>query len=98
MQAEVATDTPALAAWCKGSGSPQYPDSAASRALLESDRFNSAVVASRLAKWMVVAIPEGLTVFIFPKSYHQRIQTSKMLERVIQKIKRRTRVTRIFPK
>jgi len=47
---------------------------------------------------MVVAIPEGLTVFIFPKSYHQRIQTSKMLERVIQKIKRRTRVTRIFPK
>jgi putative transposase len=54
-------------------------------------------VASDLADWMEVAIPEGLTVFDFPESHRRRIRTSNMLERVSQEIKRRTRVVRIFP-
>lgn len=56
-----------------------------------------AVVASDLADWMEVAIPEGLTVFDFPEPHRRRIRTSNMLERVSQEIKRRTRVVRIFP-
>ena len=56
-----------------------------------------AEVASDLADWMEVAIPEGLTVFDFPEAHRRRIRTSNMLERVNQEIKRRTRVVRIFP-
>jgi transposase-like protein len=56
-----------------------------------------AEVASALADWMEVAIPEGLTVFDFPEPHRRRIRTSNMLERVSQEIKRRTRVVRIFP-
>ena len=56
-----------------------------------------AEVASNLADWMEVAIPEGLTVFDFPEAHRRRIRTSNMLERASQEIKRRTRVARIFP-
>jgi transposase-like protein len=54
-------------------------------------------VASDLADWMEVAIPQGLTIFDFPEVHWRRIRTSNMLERVSQEIKRRTRVVRIFP-
>lgn len=53
--------------------------------------------AAKLADWMEVAIPEGLTVFDFPEAHRRRIRTSNLLERVSQEIKRRTRVVRIFP-
>ncbi|MEN8242794.1 MAG: IS256 family transposase [Chloroflexota bacterium] len=56
-----------------------------------------AAIASELADWMEVAIPEGLTVFDFPEAHRRRIRTSNLLERVSQEIKRRTRVVRIFP-
>ncbi len=53
--------------------------------------------APRLADWMEVNIPEGLTVLSFPVSHRRFIRTTNILERVNQEIKRRTRVVRIFP-
>jgi len=54
-------------------------------------------VAPKLADWMEVNIPEGFTVFSFPKSHQRRIRTSNSLERLSQEIKRRTRIVRVFP-
>lgn len=46
---------------------------------------------------METNIPEGLTVFYFPKSHQRRIRTANLLERLNQEVKRRTRVVGIFP-
>lgn len=53
--------------------------------------------APRLANWMEVNIPEGLTVLSFPVSHWRFIRTTNVLERLSQEIKRRTKVVRIFP-
>ena len=53
--------------------------------------------APRLADWMEVNIPEGLTVFSFPEPHRRYIRTTNILERLSQEIKRRTKVVRIFP-
>jgi transposase-like protein len=55
------------------------------------------VCAPKLADWMEVNIPEGFTVFSFPKDRWRRIRTTNSLERLSQEIKRRTRVVRVFP-
>jgi len=52
---------------------------------------------TKLADWLELNVPEGLTIFSFPANHHQRIRTVNMLERVSQEVKRRTRVVRIFP-
>jgi putative transposase len=54
-------------------------------------------MASKLSAWMEENIPEGLTVFDFPRKWWLRLRTTNGLERVSQEIKRRTRVVRIFP-
>jgi putative transposase len=56
-----------------------------------------AVVAPRLADWMEVNLPEGFTVFAFPRAHQRRLRTSNYLERLSQEIKRRTRIVRVFP-
>jgi transposase-like protein len=88
MQAEVAADIRAVF---------NAPNRAYAEQYLKQIVTKYAEVASDLADWMEVAIPEGLTVFDFPESHRRRIRTSNMLERVNQEIKRRTRVVRIFP-
>jgi transposase-like protein len=88
MQAEVAADIRAVF---------NAPNRAHAEQYLKQIISKYAEVASDLADWMEVAIPEGLTVFDFPESHRRRIRTSNMLERVNQEIKRRTRVVRIFP-
>jgi len=88
MQAEVAADIRAVF---------NAPNRAHAEQYLKQIVTKYAEVASDLADWMEVAIPEGLTVFDFPESHRRRIRTSNMLERVNQEIKRRTRVVRIFP-
>ena len=52
---------------------------------------------SHLANWMEENIPEGLTIFSFPKKHQKRIRTSNIVERLNREIKRRTRVVGIFP-
>ena len=56
-----------------------------------------ALVAPKLADWMEVNIPEGFTMFAFPKVHQRRLRTSNFLERLSQEIKRRTWVVRVFP-
>jgi putative transposase len=53
-------------------------------------------IAPRLADWMEVNVPEGFTVFAFPKAHQRRLRTSNSLERLSQEIKRRTRIVRVF--
>ena len=88
MRAEVAADIRAIF---------NAPDRAQAEGYLKQMVVKYADVASELADWMEVAIPEGLTVFDFPEGHRRRIRTGNMLERVNQEIKRRTRVIRIFP-
>ena len=71
------------------------------RATAESDLRESvekyAKIAPKLADWMEVNLPEGFSVFAFPRSHQKRLRTSNILERLSQEIKRRTRVVRVFP-
>jgi transposase-like protein len=50
----------------------------------------------RLAEWMEHNIPEGFTVFAFPKKHQVRLRTNNMVERNNREIKRRTKVVGIF--
>ena len=65
--------------------------------LLKKTVGKYAKLAPKLADWMEVNIPEGFTMFSFPKAHQKRLRTSNQLERLSQEIKRRTRVIRIFP-
>ena len=73
------------------------PDLVTAETYLARAVVKYAKTASRLSVWMEENIPEGFTVFSFPKGHWRRIRTTNNLERVSQEIKRRTRVVRIFP-
>jgi transposase-like protein len=53
--------------------------------------------AKKLSHWMEEAIPQGLTIYQFPREHHRRIRTVNMLERINREIRRRTRVATLFP-
>lgn len=53
--------------------------------------------ASRLANWMEVNLPEGLTVFAFPEDHRRKLRTNNSVERLNREIGRRTDVVSIFP-
>jgi putative transposase len=53
--------------------------------------------AGRLAVWMEENIPEGLAVFALPEKHRRRLRTTNMVERQNREIKRRTRVSGLFP-
>lgn len=53
--------------------------------------------APKLAAWMADAVPEGLTVFNFPRGHQRRLRTINAVERGNQEIRRRTRVVGVFP-
>lgn len=53
--------------------------------------------APKLAAWAEENIPEGLSVFKFPKADRKRLRTSNMCETLNSQIKRRTRVVGLFP-
>lgn len=46
---------------------------------------------------MEKSIPEGLTVFDFPKAHQRKIRTTHGLERVNREVHRRTQVVSSFP-
>ena len=73
------------------------PDRSTAEAYLARTVVKYADTASKLSAWMEENIPEGLTVFDFPRKWWLRLRTTNSLERVSQEIKRRTRVVRIFP-
>lgn len=73
------------------------PDRELAEKFLKKAVEKYAVLAPKLADWMEVNLPEGFTVFSFPRTHHRRLRTSNQLERLSQEIKRRTRVVRVFP-
>jgi transposase-like protein len=73
------------------------PDQGTAEKYLKETVKKYAVSAPKLADWMEVNIPEGFTVFSFPRDHWRRIRTTNSLERLSQEIKRRTRVVRVFP-
>ena len=56
-----------------------------------------AKTASKLADWLEINIPEGLTVLAFPAAHQRKLRTTNLLERLNREIHRRTRVVSIFP-
>lgn len=73
------------------------PDQETAKAFLKRAVEKYALLAPKLADWMEVNIPEGFTVFSFPRDHQRRLRTSNYLERLSQEIKRRTRIVRVFP-
>ena len=73
------------------------PDQETARMYLKKAVNKYADIAPKLADWMEINIPEGFTVFSFPREHQRRLRTSNYLERLSQEIKRRTRVVRVFP-
>ena len=73
------------------------PDREMAEAFLRKAVEKYAVLAPKLADWMEVNLPEGFTVFAFPKLHQRKLRTSNQLERLSQEIKRRTRIVRVFP-
>ena len=69
----------------------------------EADRLLAKVVekyskkAGRLAVWLEENIPEGLAVFAVPPKHQRRLRSTNMVERQNREIKRRTRVSGLFP-
>ena len=69
----------------------------------EADRLLARAVekysktAARLSIWMEDNIPEGLAVFAMPEKHRRRLRTTNMVERLNREIKRRTRVSGLFP-
>jgi transposase-like protein len=53
--------------------------------------------APKLAEWMEANVPEGLAVFALPPTHRRRLRTINMLERLNKELKRRTRVSGLFP-
>ena len=73
------------------------PDRETAESYLKKVVEKYAILAPKLADWMEVNIPEGFTVFSFPRELQRRLRTSNYLERLSQEIKRRTRIVRVFP-
>ena len=73
------------------------PDKETADTYLKKAVEKYALIAPKLADWMEVNLPEGFTVFSFPRDHQRRLRTSNFLERLSQEIKRRTRVVRVFP-
>lgn len=73
------------------------PDGEMANIYLEKTIEKYAGIAPRLADWMEINLPEGFTVFSFPKAHQRRLITSNYPERLSQEVKRRTRIVRVFP-
>ena len=73
------------------------PDREIAQIYLDKAVDKYSILAPKLADWMEVNIPEGFTVFSFPKEHQRRLRTTNNLERLSQEIKRRTRLIRVFP-
>ncbi len=73
------------------------PNDAEAKRLLEIFQKDYEKSAPRLAQWAETALPEGLMVFLFPEEHRKKIRTVNMLERINKEIRRRTRVSTLFP-
>lgn len=73
------------------------PSRQAAELLLNQMGEKYAPKAQKLSQWMEQAIPQGLTIYQFPREHHRRIRTVNMMERTNREIRRRSRVATLFP-
>jgi transposase-like protein len=73
------------------------PDRLTAQARLKDVVATYTQTAPKLAAWMEENLPQGFTVFAFPREHQRRLRTSNPLERVNRELKRRTRVAGLFP-
>jgi putative transposase len=73
------------------------PDRLTAQARLKDVVAAYTQTAPKLAAWMEENLPQGFTVFAFPREHQRRLRTSNPLERVNRELKRRTRVASLFP-
>jgi transposase-like protein len=73
------------------------PDRAEAQRQLDLAVKKDRAKAPRLAEWLELNVPEGLTVFALPAGHRRRLRTSNMLERLNEEIRRRTRVAGLSP-
>lgn len=88
MRTQVASDIRAIL---------QAPNDAEAKRLLAMAVKKYQASMPKLAEWMEVNLPEGLTVMQFPEAHRKRLRTSNIAERINKEIRRRTRVASIFP-
>lgn len=73
------------------------PDLEEAERLLEKTVEKYREKAARLAVWMEENLPDGFAVFGLPAKHRRRMRTTNMVERQNREIKRRTRVSGLFP-
>jgi len=73
------------------------PDRATAEMYLAETVEKYQQTASRLADWMAMNLPEGLTIFSFPAAHRILIRTTNVVERLHREVRRRARVVSIFP-
>jgi putative transposase len=88
MRAEVAAEMKAVF---------DAPDRQEAERLLAQVVQRYVATAPQLAAWLEANVPEGLTVFLLPRSHRRRLRTTNMLERLNEEIVRRTQVAGLFP-
>jgi transposase-like protein len=88
MRSEVAADIRAIFT---------APNRLEAEALLKKAIARYEKSASRLADWLEVNIPEGLTCFAFPAAHRRLIRTTNGQERLNREMRRRSRVAALFP-
>lgn len=74
----------------------QAPDRVEAERLLKQAIDSVKDKQPKLAAWMEINLPEGLTCFAFPEPHRRRIRTTNMVERNNREIKRRTKVATLF--
>ncbi len=73
------------------------PDREEAERLLEKTVEKYRDKAARLAVWMEENLPDGFEVFALPTKHRRRLRTTNMVERQNREIRRRTRVSGLFP-
>jgi putative transposase len=73
------------------------PDRTTAEAYLAKTVLKYEKSAVRLSEWLAANLPEGLTVFSFPRSFRRLLRTTNGVERLHREVRRRARVVSIFP-
>lgn len=73
------------------------PDLEEAERLLDKTVAKYREKAARLAVWMEENLPDGFAIFGLPAKHRRRLRTTNMVERQNREIKRRTRVSGLFP-
>ena len=81
----------------KISGILTAPDRAEAERLLDKAISLYEKKAPKLAAWMADNLPEGFAVFELEPKLRRKLRSTNMIERLNREIKRRTRVSTLFP-